>query len=65
MPVKFVTILDIFSQFTDLVFMRFKSLAFPSYTEYQLKNVRYDKIRDHISPKIAIHTVENWIEKCV
>ena len=37
-PIKFVTIMDIYQKFSDLVFLRFKLLAFPDKTEKDVKH---------------------------
>lgn len=65
MPIKFVTIMDTFQKFSDLVFMRFKKLKFPEATEKELRNYSNEQIIDGEATDLAISTCENWIEKCV
>ena len=65
MAVKFVTVLDVFQKFSDLVFDRFKSLSFPNLSEAQLKNLTHKRIVQNKAPELAVSTCLNWIEKCV
>ena len=65
MAVKFVTVLDVFQKFSELVFSRFKVLAFPKLNEAQLRGLSNQRIIDNDAPVLAVSTCRNWIEKCV